>query len=418
MDSKHKRVIIKNLTDLTENTRLEPLLEQKLMEKNVFTAAMIERIKNECPTRRVQRLYEMVQSRGPDAFQGLLQSLQESGHLKAARILDPSVAGVDSSDRAYPGRQSKVWNEAVYTEQANNGNTVPYTPPPIIADSTQPIVVSVRRNIQAVTCNLAVYPMQSKPRGYCLIIDNEVFDSPKYPTRTGSGVDANNLDILFEQLDFKVTLRKNLGYQFMRQEIANFSRKPELQKADMLIVCVLSHGVLGHMVSSDGREIETEWILRQFNNDGCPALKGKPKFFILQACRGDETDYGTFPERTLADGHEALDAKRVDDLEFTAQVGGGMRGYKDPSWEDMLIAYATLPGYVANRDLYRGTWFVEALVQIFMDRACDMSLRDMLDMVSQRLRGYESERGTKQSFAYEVRHFYKKLFFNPRLSNE
>ena len=29
------------------------------------------------------------------------------------------------------------------------------------------------------------------------------------------------------------------------------------------------------------------------------------------------------------------------------------------------------------------------------------------------MRNYESEFGTKQSCSYEVRHFYKKLFFNP-----
>ena len=37
------------------------------------------------------------------------------------------------------------------------------------------------------------------------------------------------------------------------------------------------------VAAADGREIETEWVLRTFNNDGCPALKHKPKFFILQA---------------------------------------------------------------------------------------------------------------------------------------
>ena len=37
---------------------------------------------------------------------------------------------------------------------------------------------------------------------------------------------------------------------------------------------------------------------------------------------------------------------------------------KDPTWEDMLIAYSTLPGYVANRDHYRGTWFIESLCQV------------------------------------------------------
>ena len=33
--------------------------------------------------------------------------------------------------------------------------------------------------------------------------------------------------------------------------------------------------------------------------------------------------------------------------------------------------------------------------------------------MSHEMRNYESEFGTKQSCSYEVRHFYKKLFFNP-----
>ena len=27
----------------------------------------------------------------------------------------------------------------------------------------------------------------------------------------------------------------------------------------------------------------------------CPALKGKPKFFLVQACRGDDVDFGLTP---------------------------------------------------------------------------------------------------------------------------
>ena len=48
-----------------------------------------------------------------------------------------------------------------------------------------------------------------------------------------------------------------------------------------------------------------------------------------------------------------------------------------------------------------------------MDLACEMDLRDMLDEVGRRLTSYETDVGTKQSFSYEVRHFYKKLYFNP-----
>ena len=50
---------------------------------------------------------------------------------------------------------------------------------------------------------------------------------------------------------------------------------------------------------------------------------------------------------------------------------------------------------------------------MFEARAADTDLRDMLDEVARKLKLYESERGTKQSFSYEVRHFYRKLYLNP-----
>jgi len=69
----------------------------------------------------------------------------------------------------------------------------------------------------------------------------------------------------------------------------------------------------------------------------------------------------------------------------------------------MLIAYATVPGFVANRNIFRGTWFVETVCDVFMRNAWNSDIRDMLDEVSEALRYYESEAGTKQSCSYEVR---------------
>jgi len=254
--------------------------------------------------------------------------------------------------------------------------------------------------------------MEAKPRGLVLIIDNENFQGEVLPTRTGSVVDANNLDILFGQLGFRVTLRRNLGYYDMIQEVQRFASRQEHASGDMAVLAVLSHGRHGLVAAADGRELEVEWILRQLNNDGCPNLKGKPKLFIFQACRGDEADYGVVESLKLPEERTDSDARRVEPAE-PLRNNNPQQDFKGVSWEDMLVAYATLPGYVANRDRYRGTWFVESLCSVFMERAADTDLRDMLDVVAQRLKNYESEMGTKQTFAYEVRHFYKKLFFNP-----
>ena len=89
---------------------------------------------------------------------------------------------------------------------------------------------------------------------------------------------------------------------------------------------------------------------------------------------------------------------------------------QDLSWEDMLIAHSTLPGYVANRDTRRGTWFLHSLARILSTRAHCTPLRDMLDEVALDLKhNFTSEDGSKQSFNYDVRHFYRKLYFNPGL---
>ena len=48
----------------------------------------------------------------------------------------------------------------------------------------------------------------------------------------------------------------------------------------------------------------------------------------------------------------------------------------------MLIAYATIPGYVANRDNMRGTWFIEAICKVFMKNAADMDIKEMMDELS------------------------------------
>merc|ERR550532_787684 len=61
-----------------------------------------------------------------------------------------------------------------------------------------------------------------------------------------------------------------------------------------MIVCISSHGSAhGRIISSDCRELDLEYdVLRRFNNMFCPKLKGKPKFFLIQACRGDDVDFG------------------------------------------------------------------------------------------------------------------------------
>lgn len=53
----------------------------------------------------------------------------------------------------------------------------------------------------------------------------------------------------------------------------------------MSVLVILSHGYKEGFISSDGETLKREKILEMFNNEKCPRLQGKPKFFIFQACR-------------------------------------------------------------------------------------------------------------------------------------
>jgi len=74
---------------------------------------------------------------------------------------------------------------------------------------------------------------------------------------------------------------------------------PSLHDDDCFALCVMSHGQLRSMQTSDGTStmcecvfgsdgniVPTTTLLAPFSNEKCPSLKGKPKIVIFQACRG------------------------------------------------------------------------------------------------------------------------------------
>ena len=70
------------------------------------------------------------------------------------------------------------------------------------------------------------------------------------------------------------------------------------------------------------------------------------------------------------------------------------------------------------RDHEKGTWFIQSLVEVFMNHAGEHELIDLLRMTSERLSGFKSEDGEKQTCNIEMRHLYKKIYFQPGIFQE
>lgn len=197
-------------------------------------------------------------------------------------------------------------------------------------------------------------------------------------------------DLFSNDLLFTVTSKSDLKKRNMEEEIKMFARKEDHAKADMTAVVVMSHGREGEIIATDENMLKIRWILEQFNNSNCPRLRGKPKLFIFQSCRGEGEDPGA----------------TVTDSQLTV-----------PSWGDMLIAYSTIPGNYSYRNEAKGSWFVQSLSTVFKEHAETYEIREMLDDVSSRLSKYQTERGMKQSFNYEIWPPFKKFYFFPETGN-
>ena len=212
------------------------------------------------------------------------------------------------------------------------------------------------------------YKMTSSPRGFALVVDNEDYDT--LPPRRGSHVDAACLTQLFQQLGFWVILKKNLGRVSLEYELTSFASDNFHVNIDMAVVCILSHGDNGTIICRNGEKVSVESILQRFNNLEAPSLRGKPKYFLIQSCRGLDIDRGIEtdgpgdnPGENLADiqgvplsHHQGVPLNHFYPMEINLS--------RNPSFEDMIVSYATIPGFVAYRNNVKGSWFVQSFCKV------------------------------------------------------
>jgi uncharacterized protein with von Willebrand factor type A (vWA) domain len=57
--------------------------------------------------------------------------------------------------------------------------------------------------------------------------------------------------------------------------------------------------------------------------------------------------------------------------------------------------------------------FIQSLVEVFSNHAHDKELIDLLRMTSERLSQFTNELSEKQTCNVEMRHLYKRIYFNP-----
>lgn len=247
------------------------------------------------------------------------------------------------------------------------------------------------------------YYMLSPVRGICLIINNIRFEQSRMD-RQGSEQEGRLLEKLFSQLGFQVKHLRNRTAKQIDEDFEVVSRDENNKKYDAFVAIILSHGNKNNVIEGvDHCFVSLESILEKFNNENCPLLMCKPKMFFIQCCRGNKLDRGIYLENT-ANSISLLPEQMPSFIRL-------------PTWTDTVVCHSTIDGYVSIRNILTGSWFGDALVKVFCERAHDTEFNHLISLVNSRLAGREGDINAKQSLEVVYRGWCKKLYFNPGLSS-
>ncbi|KAL8602786.1 hypothetical protein ACOMHN_055169 [Nucella lapillus] len=222
--------------------------------------------------------------------------------------------------------------------------------------------------------------------GIVVIIINETFRGHK--GRAGSQLDADNLARTFSMLGFEVRLVRDCTLHELKHVLGKVA-KEDHSDSDCFVLAMSSHGdettqdrmsgpqntgKSGPSLVTKVREdvvfctdfyLTTRELVLHFSDANCPTLKGKPRLFFLQACRGVQLDAGQ-EVKVIRSAHDLGD--EVDGAVPEVVVSPA------PCFKDFLIMCATPPGYYAFRRPTDGSWFLQALCSVLehCDGSCDV----------------------------------------------
>ncbi|XP_058020520.1 caspase-1-like isoform X3 [Ahaetulla prasina] len=141
-----------------------------------------------------------------------------------------------------------------------------------------------------------IYPINDRKTRtrLALIICNIRFDY--LSDRKGADVDLEQMTLLLDDLGYNVETETNLSSQGITTCLKNFAAREEHKTSDGMYVVLMSHGYQDNLYGVHSKDKHTDifsikTVFSTFNNINCPALRGKPKVVIIQACRGDQRGY-------------------------------------------------------------------------------------------------------------------------------
>jgi len=160
--------------------------------------------------------------------------------------------------------------------------------------------------------------------------------------RKGASEDSKKLKDLADFLGYKYVEHRDLEEKEIKDELKKAAEETDKETVGSCLICAISsHG-------NENDEILTKctsWVplvdfVEPFSDTKCESLRGKPKVFIVQACRGNKKE---------KDGNYYTPSKMNNGINF----------------RDTVFAFSTIPDHVSVRNETTGSHYISNIVEAF-----------------------------------------------------
>ncbi|CAI9736557.1 caspase-1-like isoform X1 [Octopus vulgaris] len=210
------------------------------------------------------------------------------------------------------------------------------------------------------------YDMTHKKRGVAYIFNNETFRHSELTTCGGSSKDTQDFKMALISLGLQeedIHINTDLSTEEMIGVLQRFGKDNTDIDSDCFICAILSCSDSEGLIYGYDDKTELEKLLSYLRPDRCPCLKGIPKLFFIQACRGSKMDCGVEQNDVASYGFEKTSSKI-------------------PIMADMLVAYSSCDKYPSFENEEGGSWFMQTLSKMLTYYGTEHEIMTLLTAVS------------------------------------
>ena len=237
------------------------------------------------------------------------------------------------------------------------------------------------------------YSIDEKRPATLHIINVNKFENRPDMERHGSLADVKNLRNTFKAFgNFKV--EEYLDYTSTQlKELFNVKLSGDHSNEDIFFCIIMSHGNrvngVDTITGSDGVDLTLDELIKPIKE--CPSLINKPKFFFVQACRGESAFLASNKNiGQMSDATQVIEEYKknnfvLNNVDQTRKLTSLSKEFNS----DYLIFYSTTRGFVSMRDTINGTPFVQAICKVFKKSIKNAPLMTMISDITNLIKNNE-----------------------------